>query len=73
MRKLFKKSLIIMLFISLLSFSQDRVNSIPDLDIGEFNLWIKGESFKGYNYDNKTKNWTERIGYLKLGEKETFI
>ncbi|MBZ9651624.1 hypothetical protein [Psychroflexus montanilacus] len=73
MKKLFKKSLIIMLFISLLSFSQDRVNSIPDLDIGEFNLWIKGESFKGYNYDNKTKNWTERIGYLKLGEKETFI
>lgn len=73
MRKLFKKSLILMLFISLLSFSQDRVNSIPDLDIGEFNLWIKGESFKGYNYDNKTKNWTERIGYLKLGEKETFI
>ena len=53
-------------------FSQSRTNPKKDLIIGEFQSWVKGDDVSGWDFD-KGEEWKERKGYLRVGDKSTFL
>ena len=60
------------IFFSLFSYSQSRVNPKKDLMIGEFKLWALGDDISGWDLD-KGEEWKERKGYLRVGKSVDFI
>ena len=60
------------LLIGFSSYSQSRITPKKDLVIGEFQSWVKGDDVSGWDFD-KGEEWKERKGYLRVGDKSTFL